>query len=104
MVWVVPVVLGRVVHPGLGAAQHVAVREQTQPEVGGGDAPPADVTLRVGEELAQVYLAQSAYTGRHVGTQAGHSQDQCRRSSKFSDLTDITYHFITFTADWIILS
>ena len=69
---VVPVVLGGVIHSGLGAAQHIAVRVETQPEVGAGDPAPADVTLGVSEELGQVSRGQSAHTGGHVGTRAGH--------------------------------
>ena len=66
LIWVDPVVLGGVVHPSVDAAQHVAFRKQTQPEVGGRDALPANVALRGGEELAQVCLVQSVHTGGHV--------------------------------------
>ena len=69
---IVSVVLSGVIHSGLGAAQHVAVRVETQPEVGACDAAPADVTLGVGEELGQVSRGQSAHAGGHVGTRAGH--------------------------------
>lgn len=67
---IVSVVLSGVVHPSLGAAQHVAVRVQTKPEVGAGAASSADVTLWVRQELGQVCRGQSAHTGGHVGTRA----------------------------------
>lgn len=67
---IISVVLGGVVHSSLGAAQHVAVRVETQPKVSDGDTAPADVTLGVSKELGQVRRGQHAHTGRRVGAGA----------------------------------